>query len=138
MSLAHYKNKIFLILQEMDRLHREVLKENRFYVDAYFLHYAITGIELVMRATNTAEEYDVSAELVSLTKAHTNTEEERLRKNLENIRYDMDSAGTVNLITGPGKIEHVRSNYRFVKLLCVNVFFAVSISASLPDPPPAP
>ncbi len=109
MSLADYENKIFLILQEMDRLHQEVLKENRHYVDTYFLHYSFSGIELVLRSTKTAVEYNqVCPELVSLTQNHTGAEEERLRKNLENISYNMDSASTVTLITGPGRIERVR------------------------------
>ncbi len=109
MSLADYENKIFLILQEMDRLHQEVVKENRYYVDTYLRHYAIAGIELVLRSTKTAKEYNqICPELISLTEDHTTAEEERLRKNLENICYDMDSAGTVTLITGPGRIERVR------------------------------
>ncbi|KAF9447894.1 hypothetical protein P691DRAFT_705890 [Macrolepiota fuliginosa MF-IS2] len=106
MNLADYENKMFLILQEMDKLHQNVLKENRYYVDTYLRHYAITGIELVLRSVKTSKEYpQVCHELVSLTEAYAGGEEERLRKNLENIGYDMDSAATVTLITGPGRIE---------------------------------
>lgn len=108
MSLADYKNKILLILQEMAQLREEVLMENRYHVDTYLYYYAIAGVELVMRATKTTKEYTTCFELVSLTNAHTSVEEERLRKNLENIRYDMDSGGTVTLVTGPGRIERVR------------------------------
>ncbi|KAF9443206.1 hypothetical protein P691DRAFT_779013 [Macrolepiota fuliginosa MF-IS2] len=106
MNLADYENKIFLILQEMNELYQNVLKENRYCIDNYFLYYAMTGIELVLRSVKTSKEYPrVCHELVSLTKAYAGGEEERLRKNLENIGYDMDSAATVMLITGPGRIE---------------------------------
>lgn len=107
-SLADYKNKIFLILQEMNELHHQkVLKENRYHVDNYLRHYAIAGVELVLRSTKATNEYNLCPELDALTEAHASAEEERLRKNLENIHYDMDSASTVTLITGPGRIERV-------------------------------
>lgn len=112
MSLADYENKIFLILQEMDRLHKEALKENRYYIDTYLRHYALTGIEHTLRSCKTSKEYNsICPELVSLTEAYTTGEEERLRRNLENIGYDMDSAATVTLITGPGRIERVRKTF---------------------------
>ncbi|KXN81068.1 hypothetical protein AN958_06141, partial [Leucoagaricus sp. SymC.cos] len=106
MSLADYENKIFLILREMDSLHHRVLKENRYHVDSYLRNYSICGIELLLRSTKTSKDYtQICHELSSLTEAYARTEEERLRLNLENIGYDMDSAATVTLITGPGRIE---------------------------------
>lgn len=115
MSLADYKNKIFLILQEMNRLHTEVLRENRYYVDIYLGHHALAGVEHILRSCKTSEEYSsIRPELVTLTEAYTNGEEERLKKNLENIGYDMDSATTVTFITGPGRIERVRDHYHFI------------------------
>lgn len=78
MSLADYENKIFLVLQQMDKLHQNVLKENRYYVDTYLRHYSITGIELILRSVKTAKDYgQVCHELVSLTESYTSAEEER-------------------------------------------------------------
>ncbi|KXN91180.1 hypothetical protein AN958_02747 [Leucoagaricus sp. SymC.cos] len=105
-SLADYKNKIFLVLKEMDRLHHQVLKENRYHVDSYLCNDSICGIELLLRSTKTSKDYtQIPHELSSLTEFYTRKEEDKLRLNLENIRYDMDSAATVTLITGPGRIE---------------------------------
>lgn len=110
MSLADYKNKILLILREMVDLNREILKENKYFVDLYFHRDAFDVVEQVLRSCKTLEEYtSICPELVSLTENYTRGEEERLRKNLEDIGYDMDSPTTVTLITGPGRIERVRS-----------------------------
>jgi hypothetical protein len=118
MTLADYKNRIFLILKEMDNIHHDVLPENRYCVDTYLRHYSVTGIELVLRSVKTSTDYSqIHHELTSLTDAYTNAEEERLRLNLENMGYDMDSATTVHLITGPGRIERVGV------VLCISTHF---------------
>ena len=49
------------------------------------------------------------------------SEEERLKKDLEEIHYNLDDPATVTLITGPGRIEMVSAN--------VDVFFIVVISS---------
>ena len=41
-------------------------------------------------------------------KSFVDAEEARLKKNLEAVRYDIDAADTLLLITGPGRIERVR------------------------------
>ncbi|KAF9447847.1 hypothetical protein P691DRAFT_775829, partial [Macrolepiota fuliginosa MF-IS2] len=105
MSLANYKNKIILLLQEMDRLHENVLSVNRKFVDIYLQCRPIAATELVLRSVNTSPEYPhVHQELVSLTEAYMAQEEARLRKNLEDVGYDIDNSATVSLITGPGRI----------------------------------
>ncbi|KAF9441858.1 hypothetical protein P691DRAFT_682710, partial [Macrolepiota fuliginosa MF-IS2] len=108
MSLANYKNKIFLILQEMIRLREKVLPANTYYVDTYIGHHTLSGVEFVLRPTQTASVYSygrVCSDLISLTEAYTGAEEERLRKSLEKIGYEVDSTATVTLITGRGRIE---------------------------------
>lgn len=103
-----YKTKITFILQEMGRLFLKVPKENWTCVDTYLRHRGITDIQLILRSTRVVQEGgQASNELASLTEDYVSAEEEQLRKNLEKIGYDMDSAATVKLVTGPGRIEHV-------------------------------
>ncbi|KAF5346696.1 hypothetical protein D9756_010366 [Leucocoprinus leucothites] len=104
-SLADYKNRIILILQEMDRLHHDILADNKRLTDLYLLD-SILAIHLVLKSTNVGRGHDfITPELISITREYTTVEEERLRLNLESIGYDLDTPGTVTLITGPGRIE---------------------------------
>ncbi|KAF5348141.1 hypothetical protein D9756_010783 [Leucocoprinus leucothites] len=105
-SLADYKNRIILILQEMDRLHHDILADNTCLTDLYLSDSTILGTHLVLKSTDVGQEYDlVAPELLSITREYTTAEEERLKQNLESIGYDLDTPGTVTLITGPGRIE---------------------------------
>lgn len=40
-------------------------------------------------------------------RSYIDLEEEQIRKNLLAINYDVDAADTVQLVTGPGRIERV-------------------------------
>ncbi|KAF5348106.1 hypothetical protein D9756_010797 [Leucocoprinus leucothites] len=105
-SLADYKNRIILILQEMDRLHHDILADNRRFADLYLMDSTILSTHLVLKSTHAGQGYDsIAPELLYITREYTAAEEERLKKNLENIGYDLDTPGTVTLITGPGRIE---------------------------------
>jgi hypothetical protein len=92
----------------MDRFHHDVHPENRRFVDLYLFDDSIMSAHHVLKSTKTAEEYDeVAPELRSFTCDYTTAEEERLKKNLESIGYNLDAPSTVTLITGPGRIERV-------------------------------
>ncbi|KAF9445936.1 hypothetical protein P691DRAFT_777225 [Macrolepiota fuliginosa MF-IS2] len=103
-SLAEYKNKIFLVLQEMSRLRRIALPANLYFVEIYIGHYTLVGVESILRPTRT--DYSPTCpELAALTHTYMDAEEQRLQTSLEEIGYDLDSPATVTLITGPGRIE---------------------------------
>ena len=58
-------------------------------------------------------------------------EEERIMKNLEGIRYNVDALDTVSAVTGPGRLENVRlsnnvSFSRFPDML--SAYFPVTVS----------
>lgn len=42
-------------------------------------------------------------------KSHVNAEEQRLREALEAVKYKIDAMDALLLVTGPGRIEKVRS-----------------------------
>lgn len=53
--------------------------------------------------------YPNDSTLVTKFQSYMDAEEERIRKNLEEIKYDIDALDTLALITGPGRIEKVGS-----------------------------
>ncbi|KAF5348142.1 hypothetical protein D9756_010780 [Leucocoprinus leucothites] len=108
-SPADYKNRIIMILQEMDRLHHDTLAENQRLVDLYLSDSTILSTHLVLKSTKAERKYSdsVAPELLSTTREYTKVEEDRLDQNLGNIGYDLDSPGTVMLIAGRGRIERV-------------------------------
>lgn len=88
----------------MFHIRGDVKPANRHAVDEYLL----TIWELVMALTHSVEKYDAPNALKARFKPYVQAEEERLRMNLEVIRYQVDDFATVSLVTGPGRIEMVR------------------------------
>lgn len=43
--------------------------------------------------------------------AFADLEEERMRQNLADIRFDIDALDTVYVVAGPGRIEKVRAKF---------------------------
>ncbi|KAJ3573153.1 hypothetical protein NP233_g2617 [Leucocoprinus birnbaumii] len=104
-SVADYKNRIILILRQMDRLYHNVLPENRRFVDMYLSDSAILDTHLILKSTKTEREHEaIAPELLTITREYTIAEEERIKLNLQNMDYDLDNTTTVTLVTGPGRI----------------------------------
>jgi hypothetical protein len=89
-----------------------VLPANRRPVLEYLCHYSFTRIELLLRSTSRPEP-NISEDhaLHKLMDVYTSSEESRLEQNLEAFGYEIDTAATVGLVTGPGRIERVRSTF---------------------------
>lgn len=87
----------------MIRLSDEVLPENRKVVNQYIdevWHGTITFVRSFRWQKGTEE-------LGARFQSHTAAEEARLQKNLEDIKYGIDSHEVVRLISGHGRIETV-------------------------------
>ena len=102
MTCTSYCKKIEEIWDVIIRLSDEVLPENRSEVNSYISlwDYVMVWVKSIKRDEGTEalrERFD----------SHVATEEERLRRNLEDIKYDIDSTDTVRLIAGNGRLETV-------------------------------
>lgn len=117
MVMSTYCQKIDHILSKMFSLREHVLPVNRAEIAKYLYARWSPTTEL------TAGFRRVPADDVLLSKfqAHIEGEETRLRENLERFDYDIDAQDSLDLITGPGRIEKV----------CIDVFLLLWL---LPDP----
>jgi hypothetical protein len=104
MTATDYCGKIDQIISAMFQLRDEVQPANRHNVDEYLL----TIWESVMTLTHSMQKYDGPEGPKARFEPYAKMEEERLRTNLEDIRYQIDDFATVSLVTGPGRIEIVR------------------------------
>lgn len=105
MACTSYCKKIEDIFDAMIRLSDEVLPENRWVVNEYICR-VWAEVCIFTRSICWEEGTD---KLKAKFQSHVDEEEERLRKNFEDIKYDIDSDESVHLISGHGRIEAVRS-----------------------------
>ena len=105
MTCTSYCEKIEEIFDAMIRLSDDVLPENRCVVNEY-IYYAWIEVGIFTRSIQLEEGTD---ELRAKFKSHVDAEEERLRKNFEDIKYDVAGSESVYLVSGPRRIEAVQS-----------------------------
>ena len=111
MTCTTYCEKIEEIFDAMIRLAYEVLPENRREVNRYI---ARVWREVTV-FVQSIEREGGTEELRSKFESHVATEEAKLKRNLEDIKYDIDSYDTVQLIAGDGRAEMV------IRAVCVPV-----------------
>ena len=104
MTCTNYCKKIEDVFDAMIRLSDEVLPENRKGVNEY-IWYAWTEVTIFTRSIKWEEGTD---EFMAKFQSHIDAEEERLQKNFEDIKYDIDGYDSVPLISH-GRIEAVWS-----------------------------
>ena len=103
MTCTAYCEKIEEIFDAMIRLAYEALPENRKEVNEYVATVwtnVIVFVQSIQRDEGTEE-------LKSKFESYVTAEEERLQRNFEDIKYDIDSYDTVQLIAGEGRAEMV-------------------------------
>lgn len=81
----------------------DVLPQNRYWTDYYLQHVWPVAYELV-KALHPAS---VPEHIESKFQAYVDFEEERIRRNLADIKFDIDALDTVYVVAGPGRIEKV-------------------------------
>ncbi|GBE85444.1 hypothetical protein SCP_0706310 [Sparassis crispa] len=96
-----YVDRINELLGKMFAIKGDIHAANGPYVDQY-LDTVWIG---VTRLTYSIRPMQSSDDIQARFKSHMDAEEERIRRNLEAIRYDIDDVETLPLITGPGRIE---------------------------------
>lgn len=80
-----------------------VLPENRYWADYYLKTVWPVAFELI----KAFRQANVSDHIEAKFKDYAEYEENRIRKNLEDIRFDIDALDTVYVVAGPGRIEKV-------------------------------
>ena len=103
MTCTTYCKRIEEIFDAMIRLAYKVLPENRKEVNSY-IGTVWTTVTVFVQSIKREEGTE---DLRSKFKSHVAAEEARLRENLEDIKYDIDSWDTVRLIAGDGRVETV-------------------------------
>ncbi|GBE88956.1 hypothetical protein SCP_1403640 [Sparassis crispa] len=100
-----YIRRINELVGKMFAIKEEVYATNGPYVDEY-LHTVWAGITSL---TCSMRPMTSSDNLQARFKSRMDAEEERIRTNLEAVRYNINDMETLSLITGPGTIEKVRA-----------------------------
>ena len=100
-----YRDKINALFAKMFSLKAHIHPAVRSSVDTY-LHTVWTR---VTELTSSIEPYYPAEALRERFHSHIDDEEQRLREGLEAVRYDIDAMDTLILVTGPGRIEKVRT-----------------------------
>jgi hypothetical protein len=102
-ALIEYSSKIRDIMGKMFAVLHTVRPENRNAVNDYLL----TVYEPVTTLIDSINYCPPNDALRARFRSYIDSEEERLRKNLDEVDYDIDATDTLALVTGPGRIERV-------------------------------
>ena len=123
MTCTSYCGKIEEIFDAMIRLSDEVLQENRNGVNEYISR-AWTGVIIF---TGSIKQEDGTGEHRSKFQSHVEAEEERIRKNLEDIKYDIDGYDSVHVVSERGRVpmasEHrrIETVWSFLPWACIQL-----------------
>ena len=103
MTCTMYCVKIEEIFDVMIRLAYEVLPENRSTVETYIL----VMWKLVASFMQSIKRKEGTEELISKFQSYVVAEEARLRRNLEDIKYQIDGPEIFRIVSGEGRLETV-------------------------------
>ncbi|TFK64975.1 hypothetical protein BDN72DRAFT_962870 [Pluteus cervinus] len=126
LSILSYRNKIYKQVRKIFKLLDHLMPANQALVEDYLKSVPLLRIEHVLRSTKSVETRH-DAELTKLIDLFEKMEEERLTQNLAAVGYELDSAETVGLVTGPGRIERylfplvyllLKRDLRIIMLAC--------------------
>ncbi|KAF8516802.1 hypothetical protein JB92DRAFT_2909317 [Gautieria morchelliformis] len=100
-ALTEYSDNIRALVGKMFAVLPTVKPENRNAVNDYLLA-VYEPVTTLIDSINYCPRSDA---LRARFKSYTDSEEERLRINLDEVDYDIDARDTLALVTGPGRIE---------------------------------
>ena len=93
-----------VLFNQMFDMRSSIKAENRYWVDYYLSKVWMVAFELY---SSFRPPTDVPDGLADKFEKYVTHEENRIRKNLEDIHYDIDARETVYIVVGPGRIEKV-------------------------------
>jgi len=102
-SMVVYRNLIRDIIEKMFLILPKIRLENRSPVNNYLalVDRLVTSLQTSLGA------WDIDEHLQERFTSYIKAEEARLKRNLEDVHYNIDAMNTLVLITGPGRIERV-------------------------------
>ncbi|THV00763.1 hypothetical protein K435DRAFT_963848, partial [Dendrothele bispora CBS 962.96] len=112
-AIWKYRQKIAAMLNKAHRMLEEVLPTNRSLVDNYLNQMFV--LDQILMSTVPSAIKDLDARLVQKADAYMKTEEQRMERKLEALRYEIDAQDTLALVIGKYQIE--RNLYPLVYLL---------------------
>ncbi|KAF8529736.1 hypothetical protein BU17DRAFT_79834 [Hysterangium stoloniferum] len=101
MTLTDYSSKIRGLIGKMFAILPNIKSENLNFVNDY-LATVCRRVTTLRASVNLSYRNEV---LQARFQSYVDAEEERLRKNLQEVAYDIDAMNTLVLVTGPGRIE---------------------------------
>ncbi|KAI0757703.1 hypothetical protein C8Q80DRAFT_1091665 [Daedaleopsis nitida] len=101
MAMTHYVAEIDRLLEKMFAIKSSVLPANRRFVERYL----DSVWSFVTELTSGFRRAEWNDTLQEKFQTYVSAEEANMRGQLETVRYDIDAADTLLLITGPGRIE---------------------------------
>lgn len=110
---ARYAFKIQTLRVQMTRISVDVLHCNRARVDKYLASGSLCVVDYLLRSLLSSwDPSDDDPSLMIHFEDYVEAEEQRLQKNLQEFRWDIDASNILLLIIGSGRIERVRSASR--------------------------
>lgn len=124
LTLKYYYTRVQVLLARMGARVRSALRVNRSLVDALFCEYHSTkGIDMLFAGvySGVQDVYD-DHELFGRFKDYIEAEEARMQKVLATVKYCIDADNTLELITGPGRLEKVVWQYTYLETAILTSF----------------
>ncbi|KAK7443740.1 hypothetical protein VKT23_015522 [Stygiomarasmius scandens] len=112
-AIWSYRQKIAAMLSKAYAMLDEVLPTNRSFIDRYIQDVYV--LDQILKSTIPSKKDDLDSRLIDKVEAYMKTEEQRMEKKLEALRYEIDAQDTLALIVGNNQIE--RNFYPLVYLL---------------------
>lgn len=102
-TMTQYRDKIHVLLAQMFALRPRLLPENRNSAEHYLKAVWQSTVELTLAFKSE----DLSSNDVPLSRftPYAQYEEDRIRRNLSDIKFDIDALDTVYVVAGRGRIE---------------------------------
>ncbi|KAG6848542.1 hypothetical protein H0H93_016109 [Arthromyces matolae] len=103
-SVSDYADAIYCLLKKFHLLREKVRYENLDIYDAYLHDEPFDYLHQLLKSTGRATAY-IHPELAAFRDEFTARESEKLVDNLVTVSFNLDSPATVELVTGPYRIE---------------------------------
>jgi hypothetical protein len=104
-SLYDYAIKIFGLIAEIHKASESALPGNRNFIEGYI---SVTPTwQLIQYLFRGMSIRDLDQSCRDKFKDYVQSEEDRIRANLESVGYDIDATNTLALVTGSGRMERV-------------------------------
>ncbi|KAJ7057588.1 hypothetical protein C8F01DRAFT_1371722 [Mycena amicta] len=105
-TVTWYKNRIYKLLGSMNTIVQHALPANIQAVDIYFRGIGIRRVEHLLRSTRSASSNVLQdLKLKEISEQFRIKEETKLKARLQKLLYDLDTASTIQLITGMRRID---------------------------------